>query len=363
VRQVLGAVLLEHGRAADAERTYRADLERVRENGWSLFGLARSLELQDRGEEAAAVRARLQKAWARADITLTSSRIMTDDTTRRVSTSSERFERKTIALPGGVRIDYVEQGKPTGVPVVLLHGFTDSWRSFEPVLPHLPPSLHVYALSQRGHGDSDRPLGGYRVGDFAHDVDAFMEAAGIPRAVLVGHSMGASVAQMVAVDHPERVMGLVLAGAFAPAMHRNPAVGDLWDSFVSKLGDPLDVDFVRSFQHSTVAQPVAPAFLETAVRESLKVPARVWRATLEGLLNADSLVDVERIQASTLIVWGSRDAFTPRSEQDALTTAIGRSRLVIYDGAGHGLHWEEPARFAADVARAAAGAAERVAVR
>jgi len=74
-RQVLGAVLLESGRAADAERVYRADLERFRENGWSLFGLMKSLEAQGRAGEAAGVRQRFDRAWARADITLTSSRI------------------------------------------------------------------------------------------------------------------------------------------------------------------------------------------------------------------------------------------------------------------------------------------------
>ncbi len=75
-RQVLGAVLLDAGRASDAERVYREDLVRFRENGWSLFGLARSLEAQGKKAEAADADRRFRKAWARADITLTSSRIM-----------------------------------------------------------------------------------------------------------------------------------------------------------------------------------------------------------------------------------------------------------------------------------------------
>jgi tetratricopeptide (TPR) repeat protein len=75
-RQILGAVLLEAGRAAEAEAVYREDLKRFRENGWSLFGLARSLEAQQRASEAAEARQRFERAWARADIQLTSSRIM-----------------------------------------------------------------------------------------------------------------------------------------------------------------------------------------------------------------------------------------------------------------------------------------------
>ena len=81
VRQVLGAVLLEAGRAQEAERVYREDLARVRENGWSLFGLTESLRAQGKAAEAATAHARFEKAWSRADITLTSSRIMSTQAT------------------------------------------------------------------------------------------------------------------------------------------------------------------------------------------------------------------------------------------------------------------------------------------
>ncbi len=78
VRQVLGALLLEAGRAKEAEEVYRADLTRFRENGWSLFGLWQSLMAQGRTDDALAVRARFDKAWARADVTLTASRILAE---------------------------------------------------------------------------------------------------------------------------------------------------------------------------------------------------------------------------------------------------------------------------------------------
>jgi tetratricopeptide (TPR) repeat protein len=76
VRQVLGALLLEAGRARDAEAVYREDLQRFRENGWSLFGLWKSLDAQGRAADAQEARRRFETAWARADITLTSSRIL-----------------------------------------------------------------------------------------------------------------------------------------------------------------------------------------------------------------------------------------------------------------------------------------------
>jgi pimeloyl-ACP methyl ester carboxylesterase len=61
------------------------------------------------------------------------------------------------SLRGGLRLEYVEQGDRNGLPVVLLHGYTDSWHSYERVPPYLPRNLRVFAISQRGHGDSDRP--------------------------------------------------------------------------------------------------------------------------------------------------------------------------------------------------------------
>jgi tetratricopeptide (TPR) repeat protein len=75
-RHVLGALLLEAARPKEAEEVYRADLARFRENGWSLFGLWQSLQAQGRMDEARLAQARFEKAWARADVTLTSSRIL-----------------------------------------------------------------------------------------------------------------------------------------------------------------------------------------------------------------------------------------------------------------------------------------------
>jgi tetratricopeptide (TPR) repeat protein len=76
VRQALGAVLLEAGRAAEAESIYWQDLSLNRENGWSLFGLMQSLKAQGKKEQAAGIEERFRKAWSRADVTLTASRFM-----------------------------------------------------------------------------------------------------------------------------------------------------------------------------------------------------------------------------------------------------------------------------------------------
>jgi pimeloyl-ACP methyl ester carboxylesterase len=184
-------------------------------------------------------------------------------------------------LASGLAVHYAEQGDPAGVPVIFLHGVTDSWRSFELLFAHLPRSFRAIALSQRGHGDSDRPEAGYRAKNFSEDLAAFMDALGLERAVIVGHSMGTQGAQRFAIDHPERLLALMLIGAFA-TMRGNAPAEEFWASEVARLRDPIDPALARAFQESTLAQPIPSGFLDTAVAESLKVPARVWRAAFEG---------------------------------------------------------------------------------
>lgn len=71
-------------------------------------------------------------------------------------------EIKSVELLKDVTLQYAQQGNPSGTPVLLLHGLSDSWHSFERVLPHLPESIRAFALTQRGHGDASRPAAGYR---------------------------------------------------------------------------------------------------------------------------------------------------------------------------------------------------------
>ena len=253
----------------------------------------------------------------------------------------------SVELATGVRLPYVEQGDPAGVPVLLLHGYTDSWRSFEETLAHLPDSIHAIAPTQRGHGDAERPATGYRQADFAADAVALMDALGFGPAVVAGTSMGSWVAQRIAINYPEHVLGAVLMASFGPPRD-NPAAMEFGEA-VATLTDPIDPAFVEDFQASTAARPLAEATLATFVEESLKLPARVWTAAYEGFLEVDFSEELPAIEAPTLVVWGDRDVFTTRDEQDSLLAAIPNARLLVYEGAGHAMHWEEPRRFAADL--------------
>ncbi|HMM43112.1 MAG TPA: alpha/beta hydrolase [Thermomicrobiales bacterium] len=254
----------------------------------------------------------------------------------------------SITLPTGVTLPYVEQGDPAGTPVVLLHGITDSWRSFEPVLPYLPPSVRVFALTQRGHGEADRPATGYSPRDFAADLTAFIDALHLGAVVVAGHSMGSAVAQRFAADEADRTRGLVLIGG-AAAWSNVTDIRELWDEVISTMTEPVDPDFVREFQASTVTRPMSPELLETVVSESLKLPARTWRAVFrEALIEADTAAGLGNITAPTLIVWGDQDAMTGAYQND-LVAAIPGARHVTYPDAGHGTHWDAPERFAADL--------------
>ena len=214
---------------------------------------------------------------------------------------------KSVELPNQVKLSYVEQGDSAGTPVLLLHGIVGSWRSFELVLPHLPSSLHTFALTQRGHGDSSKPETGYRLTDFSADMAAFMDALHLEAAFIIGHLMGSAVAQRFAMDHPERTFGLVLAGAGMVSLG-NPAVQAFYDSTVSKLTDPVDPSFIRKFLQSTLAQPVPHEFFETMMQDGLKVPAHVWKAASKGRLKEDFSGKLSKITAPTLIIWGDQDA-------------------------------------------------------
>jgi pimeloyl-ACP methyl ester carboxylesterase len=252
---------------------------------------------------------------------------------------------KKAVLPSGVVSPYLDPNPAGSTPVILLHGITDSCASYKAILAHLPTTVRPIAVTQRGHGDANIPET-YAIADFAADLANFMDVLDLERAVLVGHSMGSLIAQQFAIHHPERVISLVLIGAFA-AIARNPACIDFGRTEIASLSDPISPAFVREFQASTLAQPIPGPMMEEVVAESLKVPARVWKAAWSALLETDITADLSRIRAPTLIVWGDKDSLALPAEQQILLGSIANTRFEIFAGAGHAPHWEEPQRFAA----------------
>jgi len=256
---------------------------------------------------------------------------------------------KTVTLANGVRLEIAEKGPREGTPVVMLHGITDSRRSFEPIWDHLPNDWHAIAVSQRGHGASDTRPTHYATPDFADDVALLADLLDLPPMVVVGHSMGSSVALQLAGDRPDLVRALVGIGTFA--RYRDKAdLRTYRDTEVAALQDPVPDAIARDFQVSTLANPIDEAMLEVMVRESRKVPARVWRAAFDGLLEDRFCAAIPTIAAPVLLVWGSADCYARRADQDLLRSALPQAQLLVYEQVGHAVHWEQPLRVANDLA-------------
>ncbi|MEW5915897.1 MAG: alpha/beta hydrolase [Gemmatimonadota bacterium] len=251
-----------------------------------------------------------------------------------------------VVLETGVRLRYATRGDSLGEPIIFLHSYTDSWFSFSEVLPRLSPRYRAFALDQRGHGGSERPDSGYTMRDFAQDVVAFMDAMKLKEATIVGHSMGSLVAREVAALVPRRITRLVLVGA--PATGTNASVSGLAEA-IEAMQDSIPGAFVQEFQASTIHKPVSPEFLKTVVSESQRVPARVWRAVLEGIVDPRDPWALKGVTFPTLIVWGAEDTYFPKPEQDLLVRAIPNAKLLVYQGTGHAPHWERPTDFVKDL--------------
>src|SRR3954471_4421190 len=151
---------------------------------------------------------------------------------------------------------YVVAGPRDAPTLLFLHGYADSWRGAEFLIPHLQGHFRVFALDQRGHGESDADFDRFSIGDFAQDAADFIEHVIGSDVTLVGHCLGGLVAQQVAAQHPHLVSRLVLIGSSDTA-HRNPALIALQQS-ISAAWQRVPDGFAQSFRESTAAQSLSP---------------------------------------------------------------------------------------------------------
>jgi pimeloyl-ACP methyl ester carboxylesterase len=258
---------------------------------------------------------------------------------------------RRVHLATGVTVPYLEQGDPQAAAVLLLHAWVESSACFDRLLQVVPPTLRVFAMDQRGHGDADKPADGYALVNFADDVGAFMDAVGLQSAVLLGSSSGGYVAQQVAVQVPHRVDGLVLVGA-PRSLQGRPAFADE----VDRLTDPVDPGWVEeSLTWFPRYHDVPDWYIKDRIRDGLRVPAHVWMAGFAGLTAAVPPSESGTISAPTLIIWGERDELLPLQDGYLLAAAISGSRLIVYEDTGHLVLWEQPERVATDLADFIAG--------
>ena len=256
----------------------------------------------------------------------------------------------TISLGSGFRFSYADQGeRGSDRAVVLIPGPTDSWRSYDPVLASMPGHLRVVAVSMRGHGDSSKPPTGYSIEDLASDIMPLLNGLGIERAVLVGHSGSCLVARRVALDAPDRVVGLFLE-ASPSTLRGDENLRGLIDTVVSTLTPPIDREFAQSFIADTSSENLAPDLVENLVDDLVKVPVHAWKEMFESLIDYDDTTELARVEIPVRLVWGEDDALVPRQMQDQLVDLLPRAELTVYPCVGHTPRWEQPGRFAQELA-------------
>ncbi|TIV66853.1 MAG: alpha/beta hydrolase [Mesorhizobium sp.] len=252
--------------------------------------------------------------------------------------------RKRIVDVGGLDLAYVEVAG-SEPPLVLVHGFTDTSRSFSLLAPHLS-GRRLIMPDLRGHGASNAGEG-CSVADFADDIAGLIRRLRLDRPVVVGHSLGGMVSIALAARYPNLIGGLViLASTLEPDFesHRQ-LIGA-----VATLRDPISPsDPFYDWWHA--CQPGVPrAFLADLAQDASAIPAARWRAILEEIRRTDLTAAARAVLAPTLIIAGGRDPLFGEAHQRALAQAIAGSRLVWARDCGHNPHWEDPAFVAKAIA-------------
>jgi pimeloyl-ACP methyl ester carboxylesterase len=249
---------------------------------------------------------------------------------------------RIFTLPDGRLLHYEIFGD-AGPPVVLLHGYLDSHSSFFRLFDALRTDFTVYALDQRGHGDSD-PAPDYGIAGFTADALAFIAGLGVGPVHLAGHSLGGIVAQRVVSARPDlvRSLGLISTGRDAVG---NPALMEVRPLLAALDGD-VPEPLLREFQESTTFQKLPEEILEIYLAATRKVRLPVWQGALEGLLTGAAPAEPP-CAVPAIIIWGKEDGLFDAASQAALRAHYPAARFIAYDSTGHAPNWERPAEVAA----------------
>jgi pimeloyl-ACP methyl ester carboxylesterase len=250
--------------------------------------------------------------------------------------------KKTVKLANGISLAYVEMGDSEGSPTLLIHGYIDNSRSWSLVAPYMK-KRRLLAIDLRGHGKSDAPDCCYAYTDFADDASLFLDAMGIAKADVIGHSLGSLTAQLLAAQHPDKVRNLVLVSS-TTAIGGGPGSW-LWDN-VMPLTAPIDPE--SQFMKDWYANPntVDEDFLTRERTESAAVPIHVWRGVLWGTVIDDLTPIAPLVKAPVLVLWGEKDGLFDLTHQEKLEKAYPDAVFQVFSGAGHNMFWEFPDKAA-----------------
>jgi pimeloyl-ACP methyl ester carboxylesterase len=275
-----------------------------------------------------------------------------------------RLTRASV-LAGGHAIAYQEAGPADGPVVLLLHGLAsdaDTWdKALQPLAGH---GLRVFAVDLLGHGQSDKPDTDYLLDDFADSLARFLDAVGIERATLCGHSFGGAIAMFFGTRYPERVERVVLVSAGGLGREVHPLLRAATLRAAPALlrvatGPRLRRLYSRPELHRALRlTPENVTNLRRAAR-ALATPQgqAAFFASLRGVIepsgqrtaSEDMRAFAERVPM--LLIWSADDPVIPLAHAKAhAARAQPYSRLVVFPSRGHEPHRRDAERFAEEVA-------------
>jgi pimeloyl-ACP methyl ester carboxylesterase len=265
-----------------------------------------------------------------------------------------------VDVPGAFHVHYEDEGDPNRPLLVLLHGFGDSYTSWEGWVRELKPKFHVISLDFPGHGLTRAPEGYLLSSDGLADfVDAFATKLALPKFAVAGNSMGGGAAWQLAVRHPDRLNALILVDAAGFPNEKPP--GEIPLAF-RILQYPIGRAFLRNIDNRPLIEDglktdvydksvITPAFVDRWA-EFQRAPGH--RAILMGFSpHAHTQATPEllgTIRVPTLILHGESDPLIEPASARKFAAAIPGARLITYPQVGHLPQIEIPLRSAADVA-------------
>ncbi|HWO93982.1 MAG TPA: alpha/beta fold hydrolase [Dehalococcoidia bacterium] len=247
------------------------------------------------------------------------------------------------ATVNGIQLYYEEEG--AGFPVVFIPGFTETCAMWSFQRAPFAQRYRFIAYDLRGHGRSSAPddSAAYSPDIFVEDTKGLLDALGIERAHVVGHSLGGAVALRFALAHPDRIDCLVVVNS------NSGAAPDEWREQVEPrmhgMAETLRRKGVMALADGMINRRLPPAELEARRREFAALsPAGIAHTATQVLPYISSLEKAERISCPTLLVVGERDRdFVVRS--DWLMERMPNCRKVVLAGAGHAANEHAPEAF------------------
>jgi 3-oxoadipate enol-lactonase len=245
----------------------------------------------------------------------------------------------------GVRLHYEAIGRKSTEPVLMIQGLGADKTMWNLQRFVFASRYRTIALDNRGAGRSDKPPGPYQLEQMAEDALLVLDHAGVESAHVIGASMGGAIAQLIAVNHPERVRSLVLA---CTACRNHPWREELLREWARVAADEGMGALARAASPWVIGprsfRRLAPA-LGWLGPLALMRPPHSFVAQVRALLDAGHQQDPEMlagVAAPTLVVVGNQDVLTPRADSEELAERITGAELVVISGAAHGFmveHW------------------------